>query len=185
MQVWSDGSAFWSRSGVYKVLCSFRDVEDFPYDTLSCIMDFSGWAQGGKVVNYVPGDLVFLGSTAVDDRIAEFNVNQEGCRVYSTDFYYECCPDEPWPTISFEISAKRSSTPYTRGLVLPYVAITFMSFTTLWLDPDCGERIGYSATLFLSLIAVDFIASDMLPKTNEYLWIEVLSGWSMLLCALT
>ena len=185
VQVWSDGTTFWSRPAIYKVICSFTDVEDFPYDTLSCVMDFSGWARSGLFVNYIPGDLVFLGSSAVNDDIAEFNVNREGCRSFKTDYFYECCPDEPWPTISFEISAKRSSTPYTRGLVLPYVAITFMSFTTLWLDPDCGERIGYSATLFLSLIAVDFIASDMLPKTNEYLWIEVLSGWSMFLCALT
>jgi hypothetical protein len=184
-QVWYNGSVFWSRPSVYKVICSYTNVGNFPYDTLSCIMDFGGWSTSGLYVNYVAGELQFRGTTAVNDKYAEFQADTHKSAVYSSTFYYPCCPNEPWPVVSFKIAATRSSNPYTKGIVAPNIVVTFLSFGTLWMDPACGERMGYSATLLLALVAIDFITSSYLPMTDEFLWIELLSGWSMIMTALS
>ena len=69
-----DGSAFLSRPALFTILCSFTDVQLFPYDKPACTLDFGGWAQSGSIVNYIPGDLEFATTNAyVESRFEEFS----------------------------------------------------------------------------------------------------------------
>ena len=43
----SDGSVFYSRPGTYEVLCKFSGLVAFPFDTLSCALEFGGWGLSG------------------------------------------------------------------------------------------------------------------------------------------
>lgn len=175
-----DGSAFLSRPALFTILCSFTDVQLFPYDKPACTLDFGGWAQSGSIVNYIPGDLEFATTNAyVEARFEEFSARTSASEVSIASYYFDCCPNEPWPIISFKICAARSSNPYVRTIILPNILITLLSFVILWMDPSCGERLSYSATLLLSLVAVDFVTVTWIPKTNTVLWIEVLSSASL------
>ena len=43
----SDGSVYYSRPGTYEVMCKFSGLVAFPFDTLSCGIEFGGWALSG------------------------------------------------------------------------------------------------------------------------------------------
>ena len=43
----SDGSVYYSRPGTYEVMCKFSGLVAFPFDTLSCALEFGGWALSG------------------------------------------------------------------------------------------------------------------------------------------
>lgn len=179
ISVGSDGSAFLSRPSLYKILCSFTDVQNFPYDKPCCVIDMGGWSQSGLTVNYLPGKLEFTTTSAFNEDFVEFSANVPSSGVTSSEYFFECCPNEPWPVISFNVCAVRSSSPYVRTIILPNIFITALSFLILWMDPCCGERLGYSATLLIALVATDFITVNMIPLTNTVLWIEILSSSSL------
>lgn len=175
VQVWSDGTAFVSRPAIYQLLCSFVDIETFPYDNPCCTVDMGGWASSGLYVYYVAGALEFSVTNGVNDEFVEFLTLPEKSEVSSDVSYYPCCPEEPWPIISFKICSKRSRAPYIRTMIVPNILITTLAFVTLWIDPQSGERLAYSATLLLALIAVEFITVDWIPKTERMLWVEILA----------
>ena len=43
----SNGNVFWSRPGRIKPACKFQGLEKFPFDTLTCTMEFGSWARSG------------------------------------------------------------------------------------------------------------------------------------------
>ena len=45
--VTSDGFVFWSRPGLLDTLCKFSGLVAFPFDELSCAMEWGGWTYSG------------------------------------------------------------------------------------------------------------------------------------------
>lgn len=46
-RVESDGRVFWSRPGILDVLCRFSGLVAFPFDSVTCPVEFGGWALSG------------------------------------------------------------------------------------------------------------------------------------------
>lgn len=86
--------------------------------------------------------------------------------------FYDCCPDEPWPTITLTMSIKRAQAYYTSVVIMPLTILSFASFVPFWLDPECGERMGFGITLILAMISTQFLLAAYLPICAEELWIS-------------
>jgi len=52
----SDGRVFWSRPGHLIPACRFSGLEHFPFDTLSCTMEFGSWSYSGLYVRPIKMD---------------------------------------------------------------------------------------------------------------------------------
>ena len=50
VEVYSDGSTFFSRPGHLDILCKFQGLVKFPFDKdVKCDLDMGGWMTGGSV----------------------------------------------------------------------------------------------------------------------------------------
>lgn len=50
VEVYSDGSTFFSRPGTLDILCKFQGLIKFPFDKdVKCDLDMGGWMTGGSV----------------------------------------------------------------------------------------------------------------------------------------
>ena len=47
------GSVFWSRPGMLKALCKFHGLQKFPFDELTCDMEFAAWALAGSLQDII------------------------------------------------------------------------------------------------------------------------------------
>lgn len=167
-----------------RAICSFDNIEYFPFDEPSCRLDFGGWTQSGPYVNFIPGMLLFQETEAANYGFSSYDVQKEKSTVELRHHYYNCCPNEPWPIVGFTIHLTRASRFFVTSIILPNVLFTYLSFAVLFSHVSCGERLGVGATLLLAISAVDIITSSYIPKSNKWLWINYLTVWSILFSVL-
>jgi len=182
-QVYPDGTVFWSRVGSLNALCAFSGIKRHPFDENECTVDFGGWARSGLVANYSLMDepITFGGTGTARTSYQEYSLVPSKVRAAVQDFYYPCCPNEPWPTVSFTFVFKRETTVlYLRTLTIPVLLLTILASAVFWFDVRCGERLGYGITVLLSITAVEIIASESLPTCPELLWIEAFTSGSFM-----
>jgi hypothetical protein len=181
-QVYSDGSVFFSRPGKLSVLCAFKGLDAFPFDSLSCDFELGGWARSGADVYYTLAEPALSqgGSATAQATYAQYGLVLEKSSVSISDFFYDCCPDEPWPIIKFRIYTTRATSYFAKTIIAPNIIFVLLSFAVFYLDVQCGERLGYGITLILAMVASDIIVGERLPVCNEWLWAEHFSGGSVL-----
>mmetsp|Transcript_20911 Transcript_20911/g.23884 ORF Transcript_20911/g.23884 Transcript_20911/m.23884 type:complete len:510 (+) Transcript_20911:98-1627(+) len=180
--VYPDGSIFWSRIGNMEVLCAFSGLMKHPFDKTECSIDLAGWTRSGRFANYTFMDPPVDYQQASSKTPTSMTTYQEYAIVIGADrtsrreVLYDCCPNEPWPTLTFTFVFERLTTSYyMRSLVIVMVIFTFVAGCTCKLDIRCGERLGFGITILLAMVATEIIASEMLPTCPEYLWIEVIT----------
>lgn len=124
------------------------------------------------------GDGVDLGgSDTAQMRFGEYSITR--FTTSRSDFFYPCCPSEPWPILKFSLYISRASKYYERALVMPVISLTALSLTAPLFDVKSGERLGFCTTLLLAMMAVDIITSGMLPVCDESVWGSRLSTISL------
>jgi nicotinic acetylcholine receptor len=52
--------------------------------------------------------------------------------------YYPCCPNEPYPDITFQILIRRRVLYFLFNIILPCVWLSVLSLIGFWLPPDSG-----------------------------------------------
>ena len=155
--IYNDGRIYFSRPHVYKINCQFKGATYYPYSPISCEIDVGGWGQSGLFVAYDDR----LGFTVSESDVdPEFKFVPSKIRSKTVQNFFPCCPDEPWPLVTFEVSLKSQSFVHTKSLVLTNMALVYLSFALFWLDLRLGvDLIALGATYVLSLVAVDFVSS--------------------------
>ena len=178
--VYNDGRVYFSRPHVYKINCSFKGATFFPYSPIFCDIDLGGWGQSGIYVNYDDS----LGFTVTDAEIdPEFKFVPSKITSTVVQNFFPCCPNEPWPLVTFKVALKSQSFIHTKSLVLTNLALVYLSFALFWLDLRHGvDLIALGATYVLSLVAVDFVSSDLVPISSDLLWIEEFLAYSLAAC---
>ena len=93
--------------------------------------------------------------------------------IYFTDFtavrqvtYYNCCP-EPYPSVTFTLTARRRANFYLSNFMLPCVLIALISVLAFCLPYKSGERVNFLITSLLSLTIFFLMISDMIPSTPD------------------
>lgn len=170
-KLYNDGRVLWTPPGIYKSYCPI-DVEFFPFDEQNCHMKFGVWTSDGNVVNLVS----YINPGVADNKIIDPGINTE---MYASNIewdllktvakrstkYYPCCP-EPYPTIMFNITIRRKTLFYTVNLIIPVVAISFLTVLSFYLPADSGEKITLCVSILLSLSMFLLLLSDLMPPTS-------------------
>lgn len=79
--------------------------------------------------------------------------------------FYSCC-EEPFPDITFNITLRRKTLFYTVNLIIPCVAISFLSVLVFYLPSDSGEKVSLSISIMLSLGVFFLLLSEIIPPTS-------------------
>eukprot|EP01043_Picozoa_sp_COSAG02_P022043 COSAG02_NODE_1133_length_14390_cov_3.493178_14_plen_283_part_00 len=98
------GYVYWSRPGVIKSLCSWDGLVNWPFGELTCELEFGGWDRSAFTVDYqvMNPAVEFGGGDTSSDRFSEYKIVDHS--VSRKEFYYSCCPDEPWYVTSAIVS---------------------------------------------------------------------------------
>lgn len=73
---------------------------------------------------------------------------------------------------------ERATQYYVFNIVVPTTILTFVSFGTFLLDLRVSERLSFGMALALVMVAQQIITTELLPVSDERLWIDKFVGWS-------
>jgi len=180
-KVTSDGLVYWTRPGHLIPACKFEGLENFPFDTLKCSMEFGSWVHSGLYIRPVmrgPGFHIG-GSDTAGQSFAQFSLEKVEVeeKIYPP---FPIAPDEDWPVILYHVSFKRSWEPIARGFLIVQILLNLTGFASLWLPVHSGERMGLCITSVLAAIASDLAVSSQLPLSPETTWFAKFSAGSLI-----
>ncbi|KAH8360040.1 hypothetical protein KR093_010255, partial [Drosophila rubida] len=163
------GEVFWEPPAIYKSSCEMN-VEYFPYDEQICFMKFGSWTYNGaqvdlKHLDQVPGsNLVQVG---IDLTEFYLSVEWDILEVPATknEEYY---PDtlEPFSDITFKLTMRRKTLFYTVNLIVPCVALTFLTVLVFYLPSDSGEKVTLCISILVSLTVFFLLLAEIIPPTS-------------------
>ncbi|CAD5223652.1 unnamed protein product [Bursaphelenchus okinawaensis] len=162
MIVYNTGDVSWIPPGIFKISCKI-DIKWFPFDEQRCFFKFGSWTYGGRMVDLQPAEGGF--------DISEYLPNGEWAlpmtSVSRTEKFYECCPEEPYPDVTFFLHMRRRTLYYGFNLIMPCILTTMMTLLGFTLPPDAGEKITLQITVLLSICFFLSMLSEMSPPTSE------------------
>ena len=169
--VYYNGRIIWEPPVIYKSACIIN-VEFFPFDIQSCKMKFGTWTYDGSEIDLIhhcsdknnTSGVIKNGINFVD-----FYPNVEwdvlkGTAVKNSKSY-PCCP-EPYIDVTFEITMKRKTLFHTVNLIMPCVAISFLTVIVFYLPVESGEKITLSISILLSLTVFFLLLAEIIPPTS-------------------
>ncbi|XP_041361554.1 acetylcholine receptor subunit alpha-like [Gigantopelta aegis] len=166
-----NGKVVWEPPAIYKSSCPI-DVEFFPFDIQNCKLKFGTWTYDGDQV-----DLVHICAQGNEPNV----VVESG--VDLRDFYpsvewdilevsaikntrkYPCCT-EPYPDITFEVTMRRRTLFHTVNLIIPCVAISFLTVLVFYLPSDSGEKTTLCISILLTLTVFFLLLAEIIPPTS-------------------
>jgi len=163
VRIYNTGYTFWASPYIFKTLCKIN-VENFPFDTQQCMLKFGAWQYDGNEVNIVNDKKVAaLAKTRVPN--GEWEVLKVD--IIRKVIYYACCPDLPYPELSFVIHMKRKPLFYIVNLVLPNILIAFLAFFSFFIPVESGERVSFVITVLLSMTVFMLLIAESIPPTSD------------------
>lgn len=180
-----DGTVWWGRPGHVRPTCKFYGLSSFPFDKLTCAMEFGSWMMSGKYVRMEPyGGVGFSmgGSVTAGESFEEYSFAKEDDAVSVEKHVYggfASNPEEAWPVLLYNVTIHRSWEPYARGYIAVQIVLNFIGFCAFWLPPSCGERMGLSITAMLAALAAEIVIASHLPACAEMTWFAKFSILSM------
>ncbi|XP_025077297.1 acetylcholine receptor subunit alpha-like isoform X2 [Pomacea canaliculata] len=166
-----EGQVVWEPPAIYKSSCII-DVEFFPFDVQSCSMKFGSWTYDGDQVDLVhicepqspPKKIIQKG---VDLRGFYASVEWDILNVTAMKNIrsYPCCP-ELYPDITFNVTIRRKTLFHTVNLIIPCVAISFLTVLVFYLPSDSGEKVTLCISILLSLTVFFLLLSEIIPPTS-------------------
>ncbi|CAD7077447.1 unnamed protein product [Hermetia illucens] len=163
------GEVFWEPPAIYKSSCEIN-VEYFPFDEQTCFMKFGSWTYNGaqvdlKHLDQVPGSNVV--KIGVD--LSEFYLSVEwdilDVPASKNEEYYPCCT-EPFSDITFKMTMRRKTLFYTVNLIIPCVALTFLTVLVFYLPSDSGEKVTLCISILVSLTVFFLLLAEIIPPTS-------------------
>lgn len=170
----SNGTVFWSRPGRLKSNCKYVGLQHFPFDELSCKIEFGSWAHSGNYVRpiklsgtgWTSNSSLTSGSSFEEFKLLENKINVQN-HAYPP---YPGSPEDNWPVLIYSLFFRRSSKPYLRGVILINVLLNIAAFCCFWIPPNVGERMSLAITCVLSAVAGELVVASHLPNCEEITW---------------
>lgn len=166
-----DGKVVWEPPAIYKSSCII-DVEFFPFDVQECAMKFGSWTYDGDQVDLVHicdpySEAMEVIKKGVDLRGFYSSVEWDLLEVTAmkNERSYPCCP-EIYPDITFSITMRRKTLFHTVNLIIPCVAISFLTVLVFYLPSDSGEKVTLCISILLSLTVFFLLLAEIIPPTS-------------------
>ena len=168
------GTTTWLPFEVFESRCTL-DTKRFPFDKQNCNITFSLLSLSEREVR-----IRECRRGLVLD--AEFQENSVW-RITSTDCIVHDEADDSYNNIVFIFNVERRPLYYIMNIILPIVFLGFLNGLVFVIPADSGEKMGYSVTVFLSLVVFFTIIGNLLPVSSVsvsvlgiYLFLQIALG---------
>ena len=171
--VYSNGRVFWSRPGILDIMCKFSGLSAFPFDAMQCGIDVGGWMISGgyQGIELMGGGYQFSNQEpTAGTSYQEYSIRKVEAKI--ENYFYACCPSEPWPVINYVITLRRATQYYMSTILLPCITLTLLSFCVFWMSFEVGERLGFGITIVLALEVTKVVIYTYVPVCGETLWVD-------------
>jgi len=163
-EIYSDGTVSWQISGSLKAFCGYKGLGAIPFDTLGCQLIFVPTSRfTNDLIHYKiynPQNVTYTGFDAkYDDFVKVKELGEIGYTLDGIGIYYN-------------IYFKRASKTYVQNIVIPTLLLTCLSFFSFFLDVRVGERLGFSLTIALVVVAQQILTSELTPVSSNRLWLQ-------------
>ncbi|KAF6030475.1 nAChRa8 [Bugula neritina] len=136
-------------------------------------MKFSSWTYDGyhvdlKHINQpedATGEVFIERAINMDDYYQSFVWEVMAVPAERNEVYYPCCTAS-YPDVTFHVKIRRKTLFYTINLIIPCVAISFLTVLVFYLPSDSGEKITLCISILLSLTVFFLLLSDLIPPTS-------------------
>ena len=137
-------------------------------------MRFGGWSLGGSAQNIS----LYTTTPTVDDERTREATYQEFHLISGTAKRgvgeFPCCYDpRGWPYVDFTVVLLRAEKHYDIKIIAMNILLTYLSFAVFLLDCKTGERLQFSITVLLTVVAADHLVTGVVPVCRPVLWIEL------------
>ena len=156
IRVDSSGLALWKPFDVFESRCDL-DTRHFPFDKQTCDLKFSVWAHSVNDIR------IRMGSRAMDEnqRMIEHSVWEiESTSAVVNDRMADS-------TFIFTFNLRRKPVYFVTILVVPIIFLSFLSGFVFVIPVASGEKIGFSVTVFLSLVVFLSIIESYIPISSD------------------
>ncbi|CAK5116826.1 unnamed protein product [Meloidogyne enterolobii] len=135
----------------------------FPFDEQRCFFKFGSWTYSGFYLDLQPAK----GGFDTSEYLSNGEWALPMTTVARSEKFYDCCPKEPYPDLTFYLHMRRRTLYYGFNLIMPCLLTTMMSLLGFTLPPEAGEKITLQITVLLSICFFLSILSEMSPPTSE------------------
>ena len=174
IEVDNTGTTTWLPFEVFESRCTL-DTKRFPFDKQNCNITFSLLSLSVREVR-----IRECRRGLVLD--AEFQENSVW-KITSTDCIVHDEADDSYNNIVFIFNIERRPLYYIMNIILPIVFLGFLNGLVFVIPADSGEKMGYSVTVFLSLVVFFTIIGNLLPVSSVsvsvlgiYLFMQIALG---------
>ncbi|KAL3314386.1 hypothetical protein Ciccas_006996 [Cichlidogyrus casuarinus] len=177
-----NGTVRWTPPAVFKSFCEIQ-VEFFPFDIQKCNLTFGVWSTHGDLVMLRHTTEKFLKNLSNEKPPEQVNISYA---VDLQDFYqsvefdilnvkaeaktinYSVGPN-PFREVHFYFTLRRKTLFYTVNLILPCVAISFLTLLVFYLPSQSGEKITLSINIMLSMTVFFLLLAETIPPTGLFI----------------
>lgn len=152
----SDGYVLWKPFQIFQSKCNL-DPTYFPFDKQTCNLEFVVWSLD------IDDVMLLVGSDGINMMEAmESNGQWDVVSSSSSD------ETESFETkVIFSIRMKRKPLFIVMNIIIPIILLSILNIFTFQIPADCGERMGYTITVWLSFAVFLTIVSASLPKSSD------------------
>jgi len=163
-EVYADGTVSWEIVGGLGVFCAFRGLADMPFDELGCQLIFAPYTrEASRMIEYDLLDPDYIDFGPFEDKYNEWHVIPElGAQGKAAQGQF----------IYYNVYFRRATVHFLKKIVIPTAIMTYLSFMTCLMDIREGERMGFAMGLALVVVAQQIITADLLPVTDQNLWMQ-------------
>nr|XP_022313438.1 neuronal acetylcholine receptor subunit alpha-10-like [Crassostrea virginica] len=160
----SDGTILWIPQAILRSNCPFSTTY-FPFDTQTCKMKFSSWTYDGTQL-----DLEFFQGVqkmSLTDYLSATEWDIVENYANKTVFFYDCCPSQPFPDLTFYIKIKRKVAFYTFILILPCALLSLLTLVIFWVPPESPAKLVLGMNIFVAFFVLLLLLAESTPKAAE------------------
>lgn len=140
-----------------------KNLKDLLFLKQICHLKFGSWTYSGLQVDLLNKD----NNSDLTNYIKSGEWHLINIMVKRNVIYYPCCPEEPYPDVTFYIFIRRRILYYLFNIILPCIWLSILSLITFWLPPDSGEKITLGITVLLAFSVFMLLIAENIPATSE------------------
>lgn len=176
-----------SRPSSMNVYCK-PTLEMFPFDEQKCDLHFTSWGHNAK---YIMMEL--LGGSGFQQTINFPDSNEYSWMPGQADDYkivntYYGAAGSGYSEVVMTVRLTRCPMYYMLNAILPMFMMVVLSNFALWMpiNPEwagAGERMSFSITCLLTIVAVGLFTADKRPMLKETTWLDTWMSYCLLFTA--
>lgn len=159
-----DGAVMWMPQAILRSNCPFSTTY-FPFDAQMCRLKFGSWTYDGTQLDlefFQDAQMMSLANylSATEWDIVDNFANK-------TEFFYDCCPNQPYPDLTFYIKIKRKVAFYTFILILPCALLSLLTLVIFWVPPESPAKLVLGMNVFVAFFVLLLLLAESTPKAAE------------------